>query len=229
MGKKKKKINKKKFLSRILFLGLIIVIVGFVITVFINKKDIPKFSISVIYNNEDVTNNLSDEPYINKDKVLYLSLEDIRKIFDPNIYFESDSNKIITTSNTKVAAIDVKSNIATINSASILLDNGVLDYGNNKYYIPVSELQKVYNIESYVTDNSAIMSSLLNDFATVKTTKKVSVKEKTSGFSHTIQKIEENKEIIYVEDSEKNGWIKVLTYERKFRICKGKRCRRKGI
>lgn len=229
MGKKKKKINKKKFLSRILFLGFIIVIVGFAIKSFAGKKDIPKFSVSVIFNNEDVTSKLSDEPYINKDRVLYLSLEDIREIFDPNIYFESDSNKIITTSNTKVTAIDVNSNVATINSASILLNNGILDYGNNKYYIPVSELQKVYNIESYITDNSAIISSLLNDFATVKTTKKVSVKDKTSGFSHTVQKIEENKEMIYVEDSEKNGWIKVLTYERKIRICKDKRCRRKRI
>lgn len=215
--KKKKKVNKKKFLSRIFFLLAIPVFIIFLITK-PSKKETPKFAITVIVNNKNVTNELGHAPYINKDNVLYMSLEDVCKIFDKNIYFEQETRKVITTSETKVAALDVVNNILELNGTTIVLNNGILDYGENQYSIPISELNKVYNIESFITEKSAIISSLYNEFITIKTTKKVKLREEPSGFSHTIRKIKQDEELIYIEDSEKKNWIKVLTYNRRDRL-----------
>lgn len=212
MKKKKKKVNKKKFLSRIFFLFILIILIIIVIKS-IGKKAVPKFDVTVIVNNEDITNLLNDTPYMNKDNILYLSINDVKKIFDPNIYYEN--KKIITTSGTKVAAIDVSNNILELNSANLTLSVGVLDYGENPY-IPVSEMSNVYNIEAFTTEKSTIITSLYEEFVTIKTMKKTSIKEKASGFSKTIKKVSDGTELIYIGDSEKKGWIKVLTFERRY-------------
>lgn len=118
--KKKKKINKKKFFSRIIFLFIIIALIVTVIKN-LGKKEKAKWEITVIVNGENVTESLSDAPYIDKDNSLYLSLEDIQKLLDRNIYYEAESNKIITTAGTKVAAIDVGNNKLEINAAELML------------------------------------------------------------------------------------------------------------
>ena len=120
MKKKKKKVNKKKLYSRIFLLLVIIILLVIVIKSFV-KKDIPVLTSKVIISNSDVTADLSNAPYIDKDNILYISLEDVRKFFDKNVYYEESSQKIITTSGTKVAAIDVQNNILELNSATRIL------------------------------------------------------------------------------------------------------------
>lgn len=44
----------------------------------------------------------------------------------------------------------------------------------------------------------------------------MSLKEKTSSFSKSVQKLEPSTEVVYLNDNDKKGWTKVLTYERKF-------------
>ncbi len=209
---KKKRINKKIFISRILL--LIAIILGIILLIRnVGRHDMPDFDVSVIFNNEDITSKLKYEPYVNKDNVLYLSIEDIKELFDLEIYYEEDTKKIITTYETKVGAIDVNENMVQINSANITLSAGILDYNGN-YYIPLTEeLKSLYNIEATVSQNSAVISSLYEELNTVTTTKKISLKEKTSQFSKTLQKIDANTEIIFIQDAEKKNWIKVLTYE----------------
>lgn len=219
--KKKKKLNKRKFISRIFFLVLLIVLIVFIFKSFGKKKDNEIVS-NIFVNNINITENLIDKPYINKDNVLYLSIADIKKIFDKNIFYEEETKKIITTSGTKVAAIDVDNNIAEINSASNFLSAGVLNLNAN-FYIPISELTSVYNIEAFTTENTAILSSIYEEFITVKSKSKVSLKEKTSVFSKTIEKLEEGKEVIFVSDTDKNGWTKVLTYEGNMGYIKNKK------
>lgn len=79
-------------------------------------------------------------------------------------------------------------------------------------------MTNIYNIEVFVSEKSAVINSLHEELTTIKTTKKVSLKEKTSSFSKSIQKLDSDLELIYLNDIEKKGWTKVLTYERKFWI-----------
>lgn len=115
--KKKKKVNKRKLYSRIFLLICIIILIIIFINIF-SKEEKTDFSINVILNGEDITSKLSKNPYIDKDNVLYLSLEDVRSFLDRNIYYEEVSNKIITTSETKVVAINIEDNTIDLNSVS---------------------------------------------------------------------------------------------------------------
>lgn len=96
---------------------------------------------------------------------------------------------------------------------------GVLNYGDN-FYLPISEMTNIYNVEAFTNKDSAVIASLYEEFTTIKTTSKVSIKERTSGFSKTVQKVQSETELIFLDDSEKKNWTKVLTYQRKFWICK---------
>ena len=213
--KKKKKINKKKFIKRIIQLILIIAIIILVIKI-LTPKSAEKIKTSkLIVNNVDITKTLESDMYIDGENDVYLSTDDIKNIFDKDLYYEESSNKIISTCRAKVGAIDLNSNILEINSASIVLSKGSLTY-ELKQYIPLSELTSLYNIEISVKDNVAIINSLYNELTTAKLAKNVSLKEKTSIFSDTVEKIKKDDTVIFIENAEKNGWIKVLTYNGNF-------------
>ena len=219
--KKKKRINKKKFLSRIVLLFFILFLIIFSINCIFNKGKKTSNALSLVLNKQDITDKLSYDIYIDKDKTLYMSMDDIKKVFDKNLYYENETNKIITTSKTKVGAIDLSNNIVKLNSASLSLAPGVIDYGYTKY-LPISELTNIYNIEVTTSENSAVVASLYEELITIKTTKKVSLKERTTAFSSTVQKLNQGEELIFIEDSNEKGWVKVLTYEGKFGYVKEK-------
>ncbi len=216
---KKRKINKTKLLSRIILLLAVLFLIIFSLNRILNKDKGTNQTLSLIFNKEDITGKLSDDIYI-YDDMLYMSMEDMKNIFDKNLYYEEETGKIITSSGTKVGAIDTKNNTLQLNSAVLKLDTGVAEYGE-KLYIPISEITNIYNIEVTTSKNSSVVLSLYEELITVKTTKNVSLKEKPSSFSSTVQKLDEGKELIFIED-ENNGWIKVLTYEGSFGYLKAK-------
>ena len=213
--KKKKKINKKKFIKRIIQLVLFIAIIILIIKILTPKNEEKIKTSKLIVNNVDITKTLESDMYIDGENDIYLSTNDIKNIFDKELYYEESSNKIISTCRAKVGAIDLNSNILEINSASIVLSKGLLTY-ESKQYIPLSELTSLYNIEISVKDNVAIINSLYNELTTAKLAKNVSLKEGTSIFSNTVEKIKKDDTIIFIENAEKNGWIKVLTYNGNF-------------
>ena len=141
MKKKKFKINKKKFIPRIaLIIGIILV---FILIIKVATKKETKAEVSqkpiLIVDTENVTDNLKHDIIINNGKKLYMSTDDIKNIFDSNLYYEKDSNKIITTYGTKTAAIDINNNTMEVNSANLILDSTVMKI-NNLIYLPLSEL-----------------------------------------------------------------------------------------
>lgn len=214
MGRRKK-VDKKKFLSRIILLLILLVVIILLIKGIFKKGDNDSLRTSnLIVDNEDITESLKSDIYIDKDGILYMSIEDIKNVFDKDLYFEENTSKVITTYGTKVAAIDVKTNEVELNSAKLKLNSGIIDYGTT-YYIPVSEMTNIYNIEVTTTEKSAVVSSLYKELNTVRTTKRLSVKEKSSIFSSTIQKLDEDKEVIFIGQAEKKGWVKILTYQGK--------------
>ena len=90
--KKKRRINKKKFLSRIVLLFIILFLIIFSLNrIFSNKKE-DNHTLSLIVNKQDITKDLSYDIYIDKNKTLYMSMEDIKKVFDKNLYYENESD-----------------------------------------------------------------------------------------------------------------------------------------
>ena len=83
----------------------------------------------------------------------------------------------------------------------------------NILYIPVSEINNIYNIEVRCTDNSAVVLSLYKALTTVSANKNISIKEDTGFFAKTIQNIEKGQELVFIENAENDKWYKVMTYE----------------
>lgn len=212
MNKKKVKINKKKFIPRVGLLVLILILLIVGVKSSSKTEEVAVTKPRLIVNTVNVTDNLSHNIYIDKNNILYMSIDDIKNIFDKNLYFEEETGKVITTSGTKTAAIDINNNTMEVNSASLLLNNVIIRF-ENIVYIPVSEITNIYNIDVKITDNSAVVFSLYKALTTVSANKSISLKEDTGLFSNALQKIEKGQELVFIENAENNSWYKVMTYE----------------
>lgn len=212
MKKKKMRINKRKFIPRVGLLVLILILIIISINSSSKNEEISVIKPKLIVDTVDVTDNLVHDIYIDKSNMLYMSIDDIKNIFDKNLYFEEDTGKVITTCGTKTAAIDINNNTMEVNSASLLLENSIMKF-ENIVYIPASEITNIYNIEVKCTENSAVVLSLYKALTTVSANKNISLKEDTGLFSKSLQKIEKGQELVFIENADNNAWYKVLTYE----------------
>lgn len=202
-NKKKTKIVIKNP-KRLLILLLIIIILVVIFTVKTNKIK-EKSNLSLIINNEDVTDILENEIII-KDEVQYLSFEDIKKCIDKNIYLEDD--KIIMSSDKKIGVLNFKNNKIEINS-SILNINAKPYKKDEIIYIPISELQNVYEMEyTYIPEFKNIVIDNYSkklEKAYLKNSQYILKEKKT--FSDKLEKINKGNWVVFV--LEEDGWAKV--------------------
>ena len=88
---------------------------------------------------------------------IYFSKEDIKDIFDANIYYNEAEKELITTYNKHVALLKVDENYMMVNDSHIDLNAKLIEM-NNKVYLPINDLAIVYDIEiEYSKDNNRII------------------------------------------------------------------------
>ena len=100
--KQPKKMKNIKKIKTILIIFVIILIIFLIVKNLDKTKS--KDYISLVINNQDITEQLENQILI-QDGVIYLSFEDVKKCLDETIYQEDDT--IITTSEKKVAALEI--------------------------------------------------------------------------------------------------------------------------
>ena len=205
--------NKKKTKSKILVLLFLIIILFTVIPKINNKKVDSTNTISLIINNEDYTNNLIKQIYLSTNNTVYLSIDDIKKIYDENILLDEEKKEIISTYKNKIAVINIEDNTIRINGTQSGKITGIINESEN-YYLPISDLKNVYNFEINVFEKNKIIAIYSLDEKMVKgySAKKISLKEEQKFFSKTIAKIKKDEEIIIIEKYN-NGWAKIRTSE----------------
>lgn len=157
------KLDTKKFMRNI----IICIIAWIVVSLILNyapgfKRDKFVGITNLIINDEDVTEKLKGSVYIGEEGGVYLSKDDIATMFDKNIYYDEVSSTIVTTSNTKTASFWVAENQMIINgvkqnlNSKVILIDGVI-------YIPISELELVYNIVvDYIKETDVVVIENLN-------------------------------------------------------------------
>jgi len=204
INKKAKKKLKIKDPKRLLIFLLIIIII---IVAIKPKNSKSKDYISLIIHNEDKTNILQNDVIINND-IVYLSLDDVKKCLDPNIYVED--KKVITTSEKKVAVLEINSSFIEINGAKVEI-NGQAFSAQDVIYIPISDLKNVYDIDfKFISEyKNIVIDYYSRRLEKATTTKNVSVKSEMKIFSSTVEKIKKGDEVVFI--SEQNGWAKIRT------------------
>lgn len=166
----------------------------------------------LIINNKDVTasGRLKNELII-EDDVIYLSKSDISNFFDKYLYYDNQYGQFITTEGDKVATIKAGESKITINGITSDIKGRIIQKGN-ELYLPISDLNEVYNIDIKKIDstNIILIDSLDREQIQAKAVKDIKVKVKEKILSRTIAEVNKDESVVIVSDDGK-GWAKVRT------------------
>lgn len=205
-NKKKTKIVIKKPKRILIFLTIIIILMLFFIVK--NNKIKEKTNLSIIINNEDVTHILENEIIV-KDEAQYLGFEDIKKCLDKNIYLEDDI--IILSSDKKIGVLNFENNKIEINGSNVNIKNKPYKDEAGVIYIPISELQSVYEMEyTYIPEyKNIVIDNYYKKLEKAYLKKNQYILKEKKSSSDKLEKVNKGNWVIYV--SEEDGWAKVRT------------------
>lgn len=163
----------------------------------------------VLINNNNVTLKMKNDVYIDENNNVFLSLADVRNYFDKYIEYDKENGSIVTTSEINIAKMSTKDNKITINGKEEELNSSAIEK-NETIYLPFSEIsEKVYDVDlEYIKDtNTIIIDSLDRKQEVANTTKETKLKYKPQTLSGTLEKLDANEQVVYIEET--NNWAEV--------------------
>lgn len=216
MGEIEKKKSKIGIIIAIIIIALVL-IVGAIGGYYVIKRNYIVNKINqtnLIINNSNATSSLKNNVYI-KDGVVYVSKPDIYNFFDNTIIYDEKYNQVVTTSSTKIASLPIDSKQIQVNSSSTTIKAGAIII-DEVAYIPISELDEVYNIKTtYVeSEDWVYIDSLDREQQTAKLKKDSSIKYKPTIISATLAKAKQGDTLTIANRSDypvPNGWTRVRT------------------
>ena len=208
-SKKKEKSNIfMKIAVVTLFIMAVAVVINLAPNFVINSN---KNKMSVIINNNDVTDSMKYEPYVGEYDVVYMATKDIANFFDQDIFYDNVYDQIITTTDTKVAALPLEKSQMYVNSSEVKIF-GTATKKDETFYLPFSEMKDVYNIEiSYIKDtNTLVIDSLNREQKKGNASGDISIKYKPTIFSKSLDSVKRGNSMVVIEEKD-GGWYKVRT------------------
>lgn len=221
MAAKKKKKNKKnkqnlKFLRNILIGVVSMLVVAFIINIAPGyRRDKYADVTNLVITDENVTEHLKHIIYINEKGTIYLSKDDMSELIDKTIYYDESTDTIITTSDTCTASMKIGEKFLNINGADIITLDTVI-YLDDIMYIPISELESVYNISvKYIKDTDIVVIDNLNQgMITANLSENTKLKFRPRGFSKKVDELQEG-EKVYAFYTTSKGWRLIRTEDGK--------------
>ena len=200
---KKKVLNKYAKRRRIAILAVVLVIALIIVLLNIFKVEAHKKpdKISLMLNNEIVE--LEKEMYKEEENI-YISKEDIVKLFDDTLYYNEAEKELITTYNTHIALLKVDETFMVLNDSNVEL-KGCLTEKDGVNYLPLTDLGIVYDLEIEYSEeyNRVILSSTQEEKKQAITLKKATLKEKPSMFSKKIEKLDMSEYVVVLGTEKK--------------------------
>lgn len=208
--KEKNERNSSKLILNIFIVLVFLVLVGGVFYLSPNyiREDYDGKT-KVLINNNNVTLKMKNDVYIDENNNVFLSLADVRNYFDKYIEYDKENGSIVTTSEINIAKMSTKDNKITINGQEEELNSSAIEK-NETIYLPFSEIsEKVYDVDlEYIKDtNTIIIDSLDRKQEVANTTKETKLKYKPQTLSGTLEKLEANEQVVYIEET--NNWAEV--------------------
>ncbi|MCI9178231.1 MAG: hypothetical protein HFJ28_06800 [Clostridia bacterium] len=214
----KEKMKKKGLKLIVKIIIVLIFLVAIIGVCYVAKhnyiRDEIKDRTNFILNNGNITKDLKAEVFV-QDGIAYISKQDIENFFDNTITYDEKYDQLITSAEEKVAVLPIGKNEIQINSSTVKLKGGAIQK-EGTYYVPISELGNVYNINvEYIEENNRVVVNSLDRAYIVATAKKnISVKYKPTGISKTVAKVEQGENVSIANRSEypvPDGWTRVRT------------------
>lgn len=216
MGEIEKKKSKIGIIIAIIIIALVL-IVGAIGGYYVIKRNYIVSKINqtnLIINNSNATSSLKNNVYI-KNGVVYVSKPDIYNFFDNTIIYDEKYNQVVTTSSTKIASLPIDSKEIQVNSSNTTIKAGAIIL-DEVAYVPISELDEVYNIKTtYVESEDLVyIDSLDREQQTATLKKDSSIKYKPTIISATLAKAKQGDTLTIANRSDypvPNGWTRVRT------------------
>ena len=216
MSEIEKKKSKIGIIIAIIIIALVL-IVGAIGGYYVIKRNYIVSKINqtnLIINNSNVTSSLKNNVYI-KDGVVYVSKPDIYNFLDNTITYDEKYNQVVTTSSTKIASLPINSKQIQVNSSNTTIKAGAIII-DEVAYVPISELDEVYNIKTtYVESKDLVyIDSLDREQQTATLKKDSSIKYKPTIISATLAKAKQGDTLTIANRSDypvPNGWTRVRT------------------
>lgn len=200
---KRKTLNKFAKRRRIALLAIItiLILIFLILNLFGDKKHKIPEKISLMLNNEIVE--LQKEMYKEEENI-YISKEDIVKLFDETLYYNEAEKELITTFNTHIALLKVDETFMVLNDSNVEL-KGCLTEKDNTVYLPLTDLGIVYDVEIEYSDeyNRVILSSTQEEKKQSITLKKANVYEKPTSFSKKVETLDMSEYVVVLGQEKK--------------------------
>ena len=203
---KRKKIDKyvgRRVTALLIIVAFILIVINLI---FGNDKD--KINdLKILYNNEETK---YADVVVDSEERIYFSIFDITNIFDSNLYYNDAEKEIITTFNKHVALLKVDETFMVVNDSNINLSAEVKEF-NNTVYVPITDMELVYDIEvSYSEEENILMlDSIDKEKKEAEVIKKTKVKEDKGLFKKTLEKIDVGSTVVVIEEVE--NYYKIRT------------------
>ena len=214
--------SKRKIVKRTFFTVIALVII-FIIAMIANNYIIldKNETTNLVINNKNVTSDLRNDIII-EDDIIYLSEADVSNFFDKHIYYDEESNKIITTYEKKIAEIGFDENLININGSDKEIYAHAIER-DGEVYLPVSEMADVYDVEiQNILETKVItMDSLDREQKRAIINKNTAVKSSSNFISRTVDRVEKGEAVIVVSTDGK--FSRIRTSDGKIGIIKSNR------
>ena len=207
----KKKMPKKP-MERIYVMLFFVCMVLFVIIVS-NNVQTEKHK-NIFYDNGEKVK-LSDE--IEKEKktenqngeyIYFMTMVDIKNIFDNNLIYEETKGQIITTNDTHVGMITIDNNIMNLNGSEITLPKAPYKK-KGKIYIPIDAIKDIYELDVKTFENKVSVFSKSKKYEIFKLKSEEKLKSIPSLIGGDITKVSNSENLIYL--GKQSGFVKGMT------------------
>lgn len=203
-----RKKRKNKFLIR-----RIVALLGLIILVLVIKNSFYQLSIKrqqkqirLLFDNAFIE--LTNKIYV-EDSVIYISEEDIKNIFDDTIYYNVGDKELITTHNKHVAVLHLEESQMMVNDAQFALQGKLKEF-DAKIYLPISDLELVYDIETqYIPEtNLAIFDSTTKSKKQAIALSNSNITLHKNPFSVAVEKAKRGDTLFIIEENGNNKKVR---------------------
>ena len=220
--KTKKGIKSKKFKNTRLFklLKILLIIVVIIILINIIKGLFHRSPKNVTLIIGDEKAKLVHNIEIDKNKNIFISIDDMKNLYDKNIYYSN--NILITTYNKHIAVLEKGKTTMKVNDV-VQEIKGTLKTINGTTYLPFSDLYDVYDFESNYNEKTKVLSvdSKSKEKKESVVLKTIKVKEEPKLFSKTVEKVKKAQYVTVFET--KGKYTKIRTKDGNIGYVKTKR------
>lgn len=209
----KLKFKKDSLLGKLIIVVILLIVVLNILRYAAYFKKDDNSELSVIIQNE--TNvEMKHDVYIDENNVVYFSEDDMKDLFDKELYYEKDEDNLrryISISQSKILEITEDKNHMYINGTFTKIKGKVINR-DGIYYFPISELADVYNLEvDYLPDTNKLnIEKLSEEKITAIVNRDTELKYKMTSISKNVEKLSQGDTVTILDDSDKK-WIKVKT------------------